>query len=381
MTRPKVVVATNGTSAWPEFAGSSWVRLQYLLGLDRLGIDAFWVDRLGKIDPTKHHHTLDYVVRRFDRMAEDFGFEGRYCIVYNRGQRHFGMSEAELRRLLESTDLVLNLGGRFPVDSPLTAARRRAYVDLDPGYTQLWAREADLGFDRHDLFFTVGQNVGAPGFRAPDDERTWHRILPPVVLDQWPPHVGESYRRFSTVADWRGSQYAVLDGQLLDGKREQFLRFAQLPEKTGARFELALCIGQFDYLDVGELSRCRWKVRDSYAFAGDPHSYREFIQNSRCEFSVAKTGYLETNSGWVSDRTACYLASGKPAIVQSTGFESRLPTGKGLLTFRTLEEAAARVAEVNADYLAQCEAARRIAEEHFDSDKVLSSVLEIAGID
>ncbi len=186
---------------------------------------------------------------------------------------------------------MLNVGGRFAADSPLMAARRRAYVDVDPGYTQLWARESDLGFDRHDVFFTVGQNVGAAGFRAPDHERTWHPILPPVVLDQWPPHVGDHYRRFSTVADWRGSQYAVLDGQLLDGKRGQFLRFADMPEKTGARFELALCIGQYDYLDLGELSRRRWKVRDSYAFAGDPHSYREFIQNSRCEFSVAKTGY------------------------------------------------------------------------------------------
>jgi hypothetical protein len=378
---PKVVVATNQTSAFPEFAGSSWVRLQYLLGLDRLGVEAFWIDRLDKIDPTRHHHTLEYLIGRFDRMAEDFGFKGRYCIVHNRGERHFGMTEHELCDLLQSTDLVLNLGGKFPPDSPLMTARRRAYVDVDPGYTQLWAEQVDMGFDRHDVFFTVGQNVGSTRFRAPDDGRTWHAIFPPVVLGQWPLQVGEGYRRFSTVADWRGSQYAVLNGHLLEGKREQFLRFADLPVETGERFELALCMGQYDHEDLAHLSRCQWKVRDSYAYAGDPHSYREFIQNSRCEFSVAKTGYVKTNSGWVSDRTGCYLASGKPAIVQSTGFEARLPTGKGLFTFRTLGDATDHVRAVNADYLAHCRAARQIAEEFFDSDKVLSSILEVAGLD
>lgn len=381
VTTPKVIVATQRTSSWPEFAGSSWVRLQYLLGLDRLGVEAFWVDRLNEIDPIQHHHTLDYLVRRFDRMAEDFGFAGRYCIVYNGGERHFGLTEAELNRLARDTDLVLNLGGYFPPESALMSARRRAYVDVDPGYTQLWAQQVDMGFDRHDVFFTVGQNIGSAAFRVPDSARTWNPILPPVVLNQWPPHVGPGYRRFSTIADWRGSQKAVLNGKLLEGKREQFLRFARLPLETGERFELALCIGQYDYRDLGRMSRCGWEVRDSYAYAGDPHSYREYIQNSRGEFSAAKTGYVKTLSGWISDRTACYLASGKPAIVQSTGLESRLPTGKGLLTFRTLEGAVARVREVNADYLGHCAAARQLAEKYFDSDKVLSSMLEIAGID
>jgi hypothetical protein len=381
VSAPRVVVATNQTSAWPEFAGSTWVRLQYLLGLDRLGIDAYWVDRLDSIDPTQHHHTLEYLVARFDRTADEFGFKGRYCILYDGGERQFGMSAAQLRRLLRSTDLVLNLGGAFPLDSPLMTARRRAYVDVDPGYTQLWAEQVDMGFDRHDVFFTVGQNVGSAPFRAAVNGRTWHAVFPPVVLEQWPAHVGEHYRRFSTVADWRGSQYALLDGRLLEGKREQFLRFARLPAETGERFELALCIGQYDHRDVAQLSRCGWKIRDSYAYAGDLHSYRDFIQNSRCEFSVAKTGYVATNSGWISDRTACYLASGKPAIVQSTGFESRLPTGTGLLTFRTLEDAAGHVREVNADYLAHCRAARKIAEEYFDSDNVLTSMLDVAGLD
>jgi hypothetical protein len=377
----RVVVATKQTSAWPEFAGSTWVRLQYVLALDRLGVEAFWVDRLPKISPTKHHHSLDYLVARFDRLARDFGFEGRYCIVYNGGARYFGMTEAELRRLLRGTDLVLNLGGKFGPSSPLMEARRRAYVDVDPGYTQLWAGEVDMGFDRHDLFFTVGQNVGSPRFRAPVDGRAWHPILPPVVLDQWPPHIDERCRRFSTIADWRGSQYAVLNGHLLEGKREQFLRFDRLPMETGQRFELALCIGQYDHRDLARLSRNEWKIRDSYAYAGDPQSYREFIQSSRAEFSVAKTGYVNTRSGWISDRTACYLTSGKPAVVQSTGFESRLPTGKGLLTFSTLAEAAGHVHAVNADYVAHCRAARQIAEEYFDSDKVLGSALAIAGVD
>ncbi len=351
-----------------------------MLGLARLGVDVFWVDCVRPMDPRKHAHGLEYLAKRFDRMAEDFAFKGRYCIVCEKRDRYFGMTKTELRRLARDTDLVVNLGGPLPESSVLMAARRRAYVDVDPGYTQLWAQEWDLSFDRHDLLFTVGQNVGGPGFAPPTDGREWIRILPPVVLEQWPARIDSECRRFSTVLDWRGSQQAKFNGRVYGGKREEFLRYLRLPTETGQHFELALCIGQHDHADLGRLHRNGWRAWNSYLVAGDPHSYREFIQHSRCEFGVAKSGYVETRSGWISDRTACYLASGKPAIVQSTGFEERLPTGEGLLTFRTPSEAAACVREVEADYLAHARAARRLAEEHFDSDKVLGSMLDAAGL-
>ena len=335
----KVIVGTKQTSAWPEFAGSTWVRLQYVLGLQKLGIESFWVDRLGPIDPLKHPHSLDFLVRTFDRTAHCFGFGDRYCIIYDEGDRYFGMSEQRLRQIAGEADLLINISGHLPPSSPLSAIPRRAYIDVDPGFTQIWAHQADTGLDRPNFFFTVGQNVGGPDFKIPTNNVPWQAILPPVNLDQWPARIHERFRRFSTVADWRGSQVAIFEEEYYGTKREEFVRFLTVPMQANQRIELALCIGQHDFEDLGLLLGHNWRVRDPAVYAGTPDAYREFTQNSRAEFSVAKRGYVKTKNGWISDRTACYLASGKPALVQSTGFESQLPVGKGLLTFATIDEA------------------------------------------
>src|SRR6266545_2644432 len=367
----KVIVGTRHTSGWPEFAGSTWVRLQYTLGLQRLGVESFWVDRLGPIDPLKHPHSLDYLMERFDRTAREFGFQDRYCVAYNCGERHFGMTAQQLERLCGESELLINISGHLPPESPLMRIPRRAYVDVDPGFTQIWAHQGDLGLERHTVFFTIGQNVGRPGFKIPTRGIDWQPTLPPVDLDAWPPHIDEKFERFCTVADWRGSQNAIFEEEYYGTKREEFVRFLSVPVKANQRIELALCMGQHDFEDLGLRDGHNWRIRDPYLYVGDPRSYREFVQNSRAEFSVAKRGYVKSNSGWVSDRTACYLASGKPALVQSTGFEWRLPTGRGLLTFRTVEEAVAGIESINRDYLSHCHAARRIAEEYFNSDIVL----------
>jgi hypothetical protein len=319
-------------------------------------------------------------MRRFGRLACEFGFHDRYCVVYNGGEDYIGLAEAELNGLAESSDLLLSIGGQPPPAGPLLAVPRKAYIDVDPGFTQVWAHQKDLGFDRYDFFFTLGQNVGRPDFPIPSQGIDWTPMLPPVDLDRWPARIDESCTRFSTVADWRGSQEAIYGDQFYSGKRSEFVRFLDVPLLAEQRIELALTIGQQDYEDVGLLDGHNWRVRDPSSYAGDPESYQEFIQNSRAEFSVAKSGYVRSNSGWVSDRTACYLASGKPALVQSTGFEWRLPTGKGLLTFTTPEDAVAGIHDINSRYLEHCAAARAIAEEHFDSNKVLASVLERVGL-
>jgi hypothetical protein len=164
------------------------------------------------------------------------------------------------------------------------------------------------------------------------------------------------------------------------GKRKEFLRLLRLPRDSGQPIELALCIGSEDSEDAALLVGNNWVLHDPYLYAGDPFSYREFVQHSRAEFSVAKSGYVKCNSGWVSDRTAAYLASGKPALVQSTGFEGRLPTDRGLITFRTPDEAMAGIDAINRDYAGHCRAARRIAEEYFDSGIVLRRLLARAGL-
>jgi hypothetical protein len=378
--RIKVVVASNGTSAVPEFAGSTWVRLQYMLGLDHLGIECYWVDRLKPIDPLSHHHSLHYLTKRFARTARDFGFADRYCIVYNGGEQYFGITEEQLVEVATHADVLLNISGYLPEDSVLMRIPRRAYIDVDPGFTQIWGHQVDMGFERHNFFFTTGQNVGTEAFTIPTDGIKWLPIVPPVALDAWPLRFDERHTRISTVADWHAPQTAIFEGQNYGGKQAEFMRSLRVPEKSGRLFEIALGIDQAQHEDQAILLWHGWIIVDPYFYAGDPESYREFIQFSRAEFSVAKGGYVKSNSGWVSDRTACYLASGKPAVVQSTGFESTLPTGTGLLTFTTSDEAIAAITSVDANYREHCLAARELAERQFDSSVVLTRILEHVGL-
>jgi hypothetical protein len=372
----KAIVATRETSRRAEFAGSMWVRFQYLLGLQKLGIESYWVDRIARVDPFSEAHSLDYLMKRFDRIVSEWDLRGRACVDYDHGDQFFGMSERELVRLVRDADLLINIGGNLPADSPLMDVPRRVFVDVDPGYTQIWAQQCDIGLDRHNYFFTVGQNVSRPEFAIPTSGVDWKTTLPPVVLEQWPARIDERCQRIATVADWRGSQVAIYEAEYYGTKREQFIRFLDVPMLADERIELVLCIGQHDFEDLGLLLGHNWRVRDPYTYAGDLESYRELIQYSRAEFSIAKSGYVKSRSGWISDRTACFLASGKPAIVQSTGIEWRLPTEKGLLSFSTVEEAVEAIRSMNEGYLGHCRAARRIAEEYFDSDLVLRSLLE-----
>ncbi len=378
---PIVLLRTQQWSSWPDFAGSTWVPMQYLLGFLRLGVDAFWVDQLNHVDPLKDAHSFDYLMHRFDSTAREFGFQDRYCVVYESGRQYFGLSRERVTELASKADLLLSISGKgLPKGLPFLEIPRRAYVDVDPGFTQLWALHGDMGLQQFNYFFTVGQCVGLPCFRIPTQGIEWRRILPPVVLDLWPPRIDENCSRFSTVADWWGSQHIRYEGELYGGKRDEFLRFAEVPRRARQKVEIALAIYPEDHKELGLLNRNLWKIKNPYMHAGDPHSYREFIQFSRGEFSVAKGGYVKSRSGWISDRTACYLASGKPVLVQSTELEECLPTGTGLLTFRTVDEALAGFEKIDSDYRSHCDAALDLARKHFDSDTVLRSILEQVGL-
>ena len=350
-----------------------------MLGLHRLGIDCYWVDRMSEVDPLTHHHSLEYVTSRFGRMARDFGFGGRYCIVYNDGERHFGMSEEELATAVKGADLLLNISGHLMEDSVLMRIPRRAYVDVDPGFTQIWGSDL-LHFSSHNYFFTTGQNVGTCRFPIPTNGIQWVPMLPPVDLQSWPERIDERCTRLSTVADWHASQGALFQGDIYGGKQSEFMRYLDVPLEVDHEIDLAMTVHPTEYADQQLLAEHGWSVINPFLFAGDPDSYREFIQFSRAEFSVAKEGYVKSNSGWVSDRTACYLASGKPALVQSTGFEISLPTGEGLLSFATADEAVDGLEQIEAHYVEHCRAARRLAERYFNSDVVLRQILEHVGL-
>lgn len=372
----KVIVATRDTSSRPEFAGWMWVPMQYVLGFRKLGLDAYWIDRVPRVDPRKQPHSIDYLMQRFRTAMERFGLQEGYCVRYDDGTRYFGLDREEYRDLVSEAKLLVNLGGHLPPGSRLTSVPRRVYLDVDPGFTQIWATQTDIGLTRHNFFVTIGQKVGSPEFEIPTNGVDWRPILPPVHMESWPANIDDACTRFGTLADWRGSQDAIFEGDFYGSKRAEFIRFLHVPMKSGQRIELALCIGQHDHEDMGLLDGHGWRVRDPYEYAGDLQAYREFIRYSRAEFSVAKSGYVKAHSGWVSDRTACYLAAGKPALVQATGFEESITTGSGLLAFRDVDEAVDGIRTINDDYLAHCKAARRMAEEHFDSDRVLGDLLD-----
>lgn len=344
-----------------------WLNLHYLAGLRALGIEPFWLDISGKTG-----------VEHFRAQCERFGFADNWAVWHSPGKTS-GMTESLLVALCSDCDLLINLCGALKDDDLLRRIRRRAYFDLDPGFTHIWAQQWDMDLSKHNLFFTVGLNVNGPDFKLPKRGLEWQTFLPPVALEYWPVQTAPPTRPFTTIAQWRG-QEAVWDGVYFGPKREEFLRFLELPGKTTQAIELALLIHESETDDLTALRGKGWQLVHPHEVAGGLDWFRAYIQQSRGEFSVAKQGYVKSRAGWFSDRTVCYLASGRPAIVQDTGIGEYLPVGQGLLTFSTLEEAVRGLETINADYADHCAAARKLAEEKFAAPLVLQSVLERAGV-
>ena len=354
-----------------------WLNLHYLAGLRALGFEGFWLDVLG---PPKEGSgiSVDERVNGFRAQCEEFGLRDHWAVLYDK-RKVFGMSEHLLHALGNDAVLLINLCGALQDGELLRRIRRRALFDLDPGFTHIWAHQWDMGFSKHNLFFTVGLNVGGDGFSIPLHGLEWQTFLPPVALEYWPVQTDAGAERFTTIGQWRG-QTAVWDGETYWPKREEFLRFIGLPRKTAQSIELALLIHKSETEDLDELSSNGWQIVDPHEAAAGPDGFRSYIQRSRAEFSVAKNGYIRTNSGWFSDRTVCYLASGRPVLVQDTGIGKHLPVGRGLITFSTIDEAVRGIQSINADYPGHCAAARKLTEERFAAPIVLQSILERAGV-
>jgi hypothetical protein len=318
----------------PWNGGAAWTRVSWALGLQRLGLEVRFVEQAEGGD--------DF----FAQVTRDFGLDGTLL----RGD----VVPAELEQWVHEADLLVNISGHLAVEPLRSLPTRRVYVDLDPGYTQHWGGGARVG--GHDFYYSVGENV--PG---------WRPIRQPVLLDEWPVANG-SRDRFTTVASWRGAYGRIGEyGQ----KAHEFRKVIELPRRAPGEFEVALDIHPADGRDLAVLRDHGWHVVEP---ARDPGGFRAYVQQSAAEFSPAQGIYVESRSGWFSDRTARYLASGKPALVQDTG--ASLPAGEGLLAWRTLDEAAAGAARILADYGRHARAARALAEEHFDSNRVLGRLLE-----
>ena len=340
------------------------MRLSYVLGFRALGLETTFVEEIE--EPT------DEAVRYFAEVVERFGLAASAALVDSEGEPLYGEPP-------ESADLLVNISGNLRCERLLSRARRRAYVDIDPGFTQIWNAQGLLSIDGHDVYFTIGENIGRPGCPIPTGDTDWLSTRPPVVLSDWPVAANGVRDRFTTVASWRGGFGSLeFEGTRYGAKAHEFRKFVELPGRGTGTFEVALDIHPAEEDDLALLREHRWELVDPRQVARDPFTFRAYVQGSGAEFSVAQGIYVETESGWFSDRTVRYLASGKPALVQDTGFTRTVPTGEGLLAFSTLEEAAAGSGAIASDYERHCVAARRLAEDEFDSKRVLTRLLEDA---
>jgi hypothetical protein len=383
-----LVLVSGAIANKPRNAGEAWHRLHWVLGLRRLGFTVFFVEQITSENCRNASGTVvaleESVNLAFLKASADaFGLADSIVLIQDDGRQTHGMRFAELLDLADSADLLINISGHLTLDSLLRRIRCKVYIDEDPGFTQFWhaAGTPGMRLDGHDFYFTIGANIGRPDCPIPTAGIPWRPTRPFVVLDQWPFYPEGNPDRFTTIGSWRGSYGPVAYGGRTFGlKVHEFRKFLELPQRCAQSFELALDIHPADAMDRSLLEQHGWRIVDPRRVAPGPHTFRRYIQVSGAEFSVAKGIYVETSSGWFSDRTVRYLASGKPALVQDTGFGGQYPVGLGLVPFRTLEEAVAGAALIAGAYADHCRAARALAEEYFDSDKVLGRLIEEVGI-
>lgn len=370
-------IAIGGTIAQkPGCPGHAWQFLQYLLGFRRLGYEVLLLDRVpaavSGVEAERSRRWLEAV------MA---GAGLEHCWSLQVGERTAGVERAAVLRFLADADVLINVMGFITDPELLAAARRRAFLDTDPGFGQMWCALglADV-FAGHDALITIGERIGAADCSVPSLGREWITTPQPVVLDAWPVGEAPAGSRFTSIASWRGVYGPIdYDGQRYGLRVHELRRFAQLPRLAGGTFELALEIAPADAADAALLAAGGWRLVEPAAAVATPDAYRRYIQNSHAEVMVAKGMYVQSRSGWVSERSLCYLASGRPVLAQDTGFSERYPCGDGLVTFTTLDEALGGVEAIRSDPARHAAAARELAEEHFGSDLVLGRLLDTLG--
>jgi hypothetical protein len=362
-------------------AGNLLAYFQYVLGLHRLGHEVAYVEESGWAescyDPSTGELGGDPTpgLRRVRRLFAEQRLAVPICYVDRETGTVHGTTWSDLNHLLGSADLLLNLGGVCWLPE-FRVCRRRALVDMDPFFTQVGQFGAWL-LDDHDAHFSYGANIGRPGCSIPTAGVDWLPTVPPVVTNAWHGSGSATNGKFTTVANWSAYGGVIHDGERYGQKDEEFLRLLDLPKRTPQPLELVLAGVPGEV--ATDLREAGWSVRG----AGDPEgtevpAYRTYIQASRGELSAAKHAYVKTRSGWFSDRSVCYLASGRPVVVQDTGFGDWLPTGCGVFAFSSVEEAADRLDRVNAEYDLHSRAARDIAERVFGHDVVLPNLLDAA---
>ncbi len=383
MSRRLSIFVSGMIAADPRQGGAVWAVLQYVLGLMRLGHDVYLVEPIASqsLRPVGSPLELSDNAHYFNEVAAAFGLHGRSALLLAGTQQTLGLPYAELCRRAQRTEVLINISGMLRDEALKAPIPIRVYLDLDPAFNQMWSaiEGLDMRFDGHSHFVTVGQALGEPECPVPTCGLPWLKTRPPVVLDHWPAVDRPPKHGLTTVGNWRG--YGSIDYQgVFYGQKAHSLRpLFTLPTLTNERFLLALGIHRQETKDLEQLAANRWQWVDPERVADTPAAYQEFIQGSKAEFGIAKSGYVLSHCGWFSDRSACYLASGRPVIAQETGFSRYLPTGEGLFAFANSEGVLAAIEALARDYPRHARRARAIAQEYFDSHTVLAGMLEKVG--
>lgn len=384
--RGKIIVF--GILFWYPLAGVTYQFLHYLIGLRRLGYDPYYIEDSGRwvYDPRINDMTPDAQgnVDAVAPMLEEHGFAGRWAFhgAYPDG-KCYGMTEAEILRLYREADAFLNVTGAQEIREEHLACRRRIYVESDPFAAQVRAAQGDratlAALDAHDTHFSFGENLGQPDCGVPAAGYQWLPTRQPVALDLWENPYGFDGGTYRTVTTWHNKGKGVEYGgeTYYWTKDREFRKFLDLPLRRPVPFELATGVDE----PTRQLLQANgWGLVDSVGVSSHIDRYRNYIQRSRAEFTVARDQYVRPNTGWFSDRSVCFLAAGRPVITQETGFSKTVPSGRGLFGFRTMEEILAAVDAIEADYEGQCRAAREVAAEYFAAEKVVGSLMERAGL-
>jgi hypothetical protein len=386
MARRGRVVLLHFLAQMP-LAGIAWQALHYLVGLEKLGFETWYVENHGAnpYDPRINSVSMDcaYNVDYLRRALERFGLGERWAYWDAINDTYHGLSRERVKALLAEADALINLCGATRLREEHMACPLRIMVDTDPVYEQIKYAKADPAarayLDAHTHFFTYGENVGGPGWIVPLCGIPWKPTRPPVVLDLWPEAAGAP-DCFSTIATWenKGKDIEFEGERYVWSKHVNFLRFLDLPRRSGQCFTMAMLPPSPEI--EARVRAGGWQLADPRPISAGLDAYRDFIRGSRGEFTVAKDIYVRPHSGWFSDRSVCYLASGRPVVTMATGFSRFYPAGEGLLDYVDEDGALAAVAAVKADYPRHAKAARRIAVEFFSSDRVIAAMMQEAGL-
>ena len=385
MATPKLTILLSGMIASvPRQGGATWAILQYLLGFKRLGYNVHFIEPVEEaaLRPAGVPLARSDNAAYFRRVMAEFGMGESSTLLLAGTQRTVGIPYERLREIARRADVLVNISGLLTDEALTEDIPLRTYLDLDPAFTQLWhvAEGIDMRFAAHNRFVTVGQAIGDPDCEVPTCGLKWVTTPQPVVLERWPAGHITTHDALTTVANWRGYGSIEHEGVFYGQKAHSWRQFFSLPALSEERFAPALAIHPEESKDLAALRANGWRLIDPERVTQTPAGYQCFVRGSKAEFGIAKSGYVASRCGWFSDRSVCYLASGRPVIAQETGFSRFLPVGAGLFAFHTIDEVLASIEALNGDYDRHARAARAVAEEYFDSDRVLERLLNVLGV-